>query len=157
MVRKLIRLFIETGTLTGEIPILSLMIFSKLVTATVAIVNFILFLLPGQHTYWQASIGILGKLYSNTMMVVLNNRIVFKSQDDSIVSNEHLVSNAGLSRRYAFGAPQGGISVTHEQWTAPHDGYKIPVSIHYPSFPSLLILTFGILVFIPLRARSRLG
>ena len=153
MVHRLIRLFIETGTITGEIPTLSLMIFSKLVTATVAIINFILFLLPGHPTYWQATIGILGKLYSNTMMIVLNNRIAFKSQDDSIMSNEHLVSNPGLSRRYAFDALQGGISVTREQWTAPHDGYKIPVSIHYPSFPSRLILMSGIL----LRARSRLG
>jgi len=110
IVHKLVRLFIETGTLT----------------ATVAIINFILFLLPGHPTYWQTTIGILGKLYSNTMMVVLNNRIAFQAQDDSTLSNEYLVSNPRLSRRFAFGAQQGGISVTREQWTAPLDGYKIP-------------------------------
>jgi len=106
VVHKLIRLFIETGTLT----------------ATIAIINFALFLIPGHTTYWQTTIGILGKLYSNTMMVVLNNRIVFKTtQDESTMSNEPrlVVSNPGISS-----GPHGGISVTREQWTIPLDVYK---------------------------------
>ena len=48
------------------------------------------------------------------MMVVLNSRIVIKTQDES---NDTSV-NPGVSRRL-----QGGILVTREQWTAPADIY----------------------------------
>ena len=60
-------------------------------TATIAIINLVLFLLPGYPPYWQATTRILGKMYSNMMMAVLNNRIVFKTQDsETITSNESL-------------------------------------------------------------------
>jgi hypothetical protein len=111
LVHRLIHLVIETGILT----------------ATVAIINLSLFLIPGHPAYWETSIAILGKMYSNTMMVVLNNRIVFKSQDDSITSNQSSApSHSGISRGLAFNVPQGGISVTHEQWEIPLDVYKMP-------------------------------
>ena len=77
--------------------------------------------MPGHVIYWETTIAILGKLYSNTMMVVLNNRIVFKTQDESTMSNEPrlIVSNPGVSS-----GPRGGVSVTREQWTIPLDVYK---------------------------------
>ena len=55
------------------------------------------------------------------MMVVLNNRIVFRTQDESTMSNESrpIVSNPRISS-----APHGGVSVTREQWTIPLDVYK---------------------------------
>ena len=58
---------------------------------------------------------ILGKLYSNMMMAVLNSRIVLKIQDES---NDTLVANPGVSRIL-----HGGILVTREQWTTPADIY----------------------------------
>jgi len=58
VIRKLIRLIIETGTLT----------------ATVAIINLGLSVLQG-NLYYTATSGALGKLYSNTMMVVFNSRM----------------------------------------------------------------------------------
>ena len=74
--------------------------------------------MPGHVVYWETPIAILGKLYSNTMMIVLNNRIVFKTQDESTISNEPrlIVSNPGISL-----GPHGGISVTREEWTIPLD------------------------------------
>ena len=113
----------------------------KLFTATVAIANFVLFMLPGHLTYYQTTSGMLGKMYSTTMMVVLNSRIVFKTQDDPGISNEHIsssVSNPRIGRRPTFG---GGISVTREHWTAPLDVFKLHahVSIDYElSFSPLI-------------------
>jgi len=57
VVEKIIRLTIETGALT----------------ALTAVLNLTLFLLPGG--YYQGTIGILGKLYSNSMIVGLNSRM----------------------------------------------------------------------------------
>jgi len=109
MVHKLIRLIIETGTLT----------------ATIAIINLALYLLPGHPTYWQCTTEILGKLYSNVMMVVLNNRIVFKINNETITSNEPLVFYpGGVSPRL----PHGGISVTREQWTVPLDAQGLELN-----------------------------
>jgi len=48
------------------------------------------------------------------MMVVLNSRILIKTQDES---NES--SNPGASRRL-----HAGILVTREQWTVPPDIYQ---------------------------------
>ncbi|CAA7266185.1 unnamed protein product [Cyclocybe aegerita] len=58
VVRKITRLTIETGSLT----------------AVIAILNFILALLPGRPTYYMATAGILGKLYSNSMLAVFNSQ-----------------------------------------------------------------------------------
>ncbi|KAF9525768.1 hypothetical protein CPB83DRAFT_896670 [Crepidotus variabilis] len=62
VVQKIIRLVIETGTLT----------------AVIALINLALSLLPGQPTYFQATSGILGKMYSNTMMAVFNSRVAMR-------------------------------------------------------------------------------
>jgi len=104
------------------------MILFALVIATISIINLALFLLRGHPTYWQTSIGVLGKLYSNTMMVVLNSRIIFQIQDNSITSNESSASNPRTPRRSIFRRSHGGISVTREQWTLPLDVYKTPAS-----------------------------
>ena len=73
-------------------------------TAATAIITFILFMIPSQPTSYGITSGILGKLYSNTMMVILNNRIVLQAQDESIMSDEHVssstsMSNPGISQR----------------------------------------------------------
>ena len=87
------------------------------ITAAVTIIHLALFLLPGHPTYWQATIGMLGALYANMMMMVLNNRIVFKTQDDTLTSNDFSLSNQGTSRRLHG----GGISVRREEWKVPLD------------------------------------
>jgi len=108
IIQKLTRLIVATGALT----------------AAVSIVNLILFVLPGNHpTYYQTATAILGKLYSNSMMVVLNSRIVFSrtengSTDDSWMDSTQLAEIPPRSQRAV-------IVTTREQWTSPPDGFKL--------------------------------
>ncbi|KAF8956589.1 hypothetical protein BDZ97DRAFT_182300 [Flammula alnicola] len=102
LITRVIRLIVETGTLT----------------ATIAIVTLILNYLPGQPTYYQASVGALGKVYSNSMMVVFNSRMRVASVNSTSTSNEvpiplshvnRMTSDNGQSRMH------GGILVTREE------------------------------------------
>ena len=81
-------LIIETGTLTGDIPRCFLLLQSKTLTWGDDLLQPALFLLPSHSTYWQATIGMLGALYANMMMMVLNNRIMFMTHDDTLTSND---------------------------------------------------------------------
>ncbi|KDR70735.1 hypothetical protein GALMADRAFT_159844 [Galerina marginata CBS 339.88] len=76
IIQRLIRLIIETGTLT----------------AAMAIVNLALSVLPGGPTYFQTTSSMLGKMYSNTMMVVLNSR--------ARIGNVKEISTGTLSPEY---------------------------------------------------------
>ncbi|KAF9534576.1 hypothetical protein CPB83DRAFT_888560 [Crepidotus variabilis] len=58
-VNRIVRLVIETGTLT----------------ALVAIANLVLSCLPSHPTYFQITSSIICKMYSNSMMVMLNSRM----------------------------------------------------------------------------------
>jgi len=112
-VHKLMCLFIETGVFT----------------AALAIINFVLFLIPNYQAYCQITVGMLANIYSITMMVVLNSRIVFKTQDES---------NKRLSEisRSAF-ASYGGILVTHEQWTVPSIAKELEVGSNAHAAPEM--------------------
>ncbi|KAI9465773.1 hypothetical protein BJY52DRAFT_486109 [Lactarius psammicola] len=59
---RVVRLTIETNTLT----------------ASVAIASFVLFVAYPNEIYYTFTAGIIGKLYSNTLLVTLNNRIYFR-------------------------------------------------------------------------------
>ncbi|KAH9012788.1 hypothetical protein EDB85DRAFT_2036645 [Lactarius pseudohatsudake] len=59
---RVVRLTIETNTLT----------------ASVAIASFVLFVAFPDDIYYTFTAGVIGKLYSNTFMVILNNRIYFR-------------------------------------------------------------------------------
>ncbi|KAF8489812.1 hypothetical protein F5888DRAFT_1744712 [Russula emetica] len=59
---RVVRLTIETNTLT----------------ASVAIASFVLYVAFPDHIYYVFTAGIIGKLYSNTLLVSLNNRIYFR-------------------------------------------------------------------------------
>jgi hypothetical protein len=89
------------------------------VIAAIAIVNLILFMLPGHPTYYQAPSAILGILYATTMMVVINSHIVMSHHDSASDEPFSSMTNSGESRRPPFSALSGGISVMHEQWTVP--------------------------------------
>ncbi|KAF9526409.1 hypothetical protein CPB83DRAFT_858050 [Crepidotus variabilis] len=100
-VNRLIRLVIETGTLT----------------AVIAIVNLILSALPGTPTYFQVSSAILGKLYSNSMMVMLNSRIKVGrlTSDDSGIHT----SSAMIGQQSRSTTSQGiSVSRTKEEWSS---------------------------------------
>ena len=94
------------------------------ITATIAIITFVLFTLPGHMSYYSTTCGILGKMYSNTMMVILNDRIVLLAQDESTMLDEHslsltLMSNPRISQR------PSAFSIPHKRRTIPLDVYKI--------------------------------
>jgi hypothetical protein len=79
MVKRLILLVIETGTVTGQElftcePKASCSLI-LIYSAVFAILTLILTVLPGHPSYYQVPSAILAKVYSNSMMVVLNSRM----------------------------------------------------------------------------------
>ena len=79
---------------------------NQLFTAATAIISFVMIVISLETpiSMYVITGGILGKLYSTTMMVVLNNRIVIKTQDEeSVMFDVHLSSS--VSRWLTFGAP----------------------------------------------------
>jgi len=62
VVPRIVRLTIETNTLT----------------ASVAVVSFVLYIAFPNEIYYTCPTGVIGKLYSNTLFVTLNNRIYFR-------------------------------------------------------------------------------
>ena len=79
-------------------------------------------MLPGHPAYYGTTSGVLGKMYSNTMMVILNNRIVLQAQAKSVMFDEHVSSstsmfNPGISQGLAFRISQSGSSVSRDAQT----------------------------------------
>ena len=75
-----------------------------------------MFQIPGV-TYYQTTSEVLGKLYSNTMMMnLVNSRMAYNitNDTDTTVPNNELST---YHRKPVFSASHGGISVTREQWT----------------------------------------
>ncbi|KAH9483488.1 hypothetical protein JR316_0002956 [Psilocybe cubensis] len=80
-IQKIARITIGTGALTGSsLPIdyiastpNILLIYTQ--TATTAILCCVLNFIPSKPAYYQTSTAILGKLYSNSMLVLLNSRM----------------------------------------------------------------------------------
>jgi hypothetical protein len=120
LIQKMTRLTIETGMLTGQE--IALVIFYtldsdqpfQLYTAAVAIINLVLFLIPSKATYFQTTIGVLGKMYSNTLMVLLNSRMTYGARNDTI----SIELSTEASRMYF--SSQAGVSVTYESDSAVH-------------------------------------
>ncbi|KAF9526107.1 hypothetical protein CPB83DRAFT_858346 [Crepidotus variabilis] len=108
LVNKIIRLTVETGSLT----------------AAVAILNLILILLPDHAGYFLAPIGILGKLYSTSMMSVFNSRIVFSDGGIKTLTSASAVdlprTNWRAEQRGSANRPvRVAVKVTQEQLSFP--------------------------------------
>ncbi|KDR72258.1 hypothetical protein GALMADRAFT_143116 [Galerina marginata CBS 339.88] len=104
--RKVIRLVIETGT----------------VTAAIAILNLILALLPSRPAYYQIPSEVLAKVYSNSMMVMLNSRMRIGLDTSSSVEvplsrhrHDLTITNRGTD---AFELGEG-IMITREELVFP--------------------------------------
>ena len=116
---------IETGTLTGQHKI-TLVIFSRLTlittwtswTAVIAVINLVMFQVPG-ITYYQTTYEVLGKMYSNTMMMNLNSRMTscFNIRNDtSTVPANELSTDPQLGRLvFRVSTSHGGVSVMREE------------------------------------------
>ncbi|KAF8266538.1 hypothetical protein EI94DRAFT_1802978 [Lactarius quietus] len=77
---RVVRLTVETNALT----------------ATVAIVSFVLYVAFPNEIYYTCPTGVIGKLYSNTLLVTLNNRIYFRDHPSPESSGDS-ANNAPLS------------------------------------------------------------
>ncbi|KAF9562871.1 hypothetical protein CPC08DRAFT_356615 [Agrocybe pediades] len=103
LLRQIIRLTIETG----------------LMTATVSIVNLVLAVLPNQPTYYMASAVVLGKLYSNSTLALLNNRLKTGSGLD--VVNSTLGNDISLrTDQHRNDIPRGSSWNVHEHGGRGH-------------------------------------
>jgi len=132
ILKKIIVLTIETGS----------------ATAVIALLNFILALLPNRPTYYMTTAGMLGKLYSNSMLAVFNSRMRMGSASSShgvsSSSSGHHASNVSSNFNHQrFGGKghqakprhdgdayemHGGpvsVAVLKEQVTFPDENWKL--------------------------------
>jgi len=54
---------------------------NTLIPAVIAIVSCSLAVFPGASTYYEVPMGIIGKVYVNSMLVLLNSRMVLGSEE----------------------------------------------------------------------------
>jgi hypothetical protein len=80
-----------------------------ILTAVIAIINLVLFQIPGV-TYYQTTSEVLGKLYSNTMMMNLNSRTVYD------ITNDTVSNRLSTDHREPVSTAHGGILVMREEW-----------------------------------------
>lgn len=96
--QRIVRITVGTGSLTGKrctyhSPPTQLLIqrIYVLYIAAVATVCCILNFLPSKPAYYQTSTAILGKLYSNSMLVLLNSRLSLSSSAFHSADNGQVV------------------------------------------------------------------
>lgn len=81
---------IGTGAVTGMHPTSLQCALLRQLLATLALITLILAYLPGQQLYWLTTVMILGKAYSNSIMVVLNSRFKVVSNGPRPAWNEKM-------------------------------------------------------------------
>jgi hypothetical protein len=83
ILKKIIRLTIETGSLTGMLIISqsSIQAAEYVHPAIIGIVCFLLAALPDSLYYYQLPMGIIGQVYANSMLVLINSRMFLGSED----------------------------------------------------------------------------
>ncbi|KAJ8096242.1 hypothetical protein PM082_011376 [Marasmius tenuissimus] len=118
-ITKIIRLFIETGTLTAVLGVLTVGLYVTTPT----------------RSYWNVPIGILGKIYSNNLMVILNRRLkVSDSSEHSLVGSTPSHRNLPNSHT-SLRVDMAGINVQREVWSRsdPEDPDNIKLEGITPS------------------------
>ncbi|KAJ3566556.1 hypothetical protein NP233_g6929 [Leucocoprinus birnbaumii] len=103
LVRRIIRLVVGTGALTGNMTIDSTLIpkLLKPFAAVVAIIDQVLFEACPHTGYFLVPAFVLGKLYSNSMMVIFNSRVdLGQLREESTIN---LSSSHGVSGQAGVG------------------------------------------------------
>ncbi|KAF4613083.1 hypothetical protein D9613_011093 [Agrocybe pediades] len=115
LLKKIIRLTIETGSLT----------------AVIAILNFALALLPNHPTYYMTTAGMLGKLYSNSMMAVFNSRMKVGNEANGVTSSGNNVSVSSSSHHHNVGLRARNMDAHHGNRIQAGNAYEMsgPVSV----------------------------
>ena len=85
--------------------------FSPALTALIAIINTVLSLLPNGQTYFQTTSAILGNMYANTFMSLLNSRVRFARPSgyvDDEASQTYLTYDQPIRSALVFARSAGG-------------------------------------------------
>ncbi|KAI0253515.1 hypothetical protein BJV78DRAFT_182743 [Lactifluus subvellereus] len=61
---------------------------TNILTASVAVISFVLYVAFPNEIYYTCPTGVIGKLYSNTLFVTLNNRIYFRDHSSPVHSGD---------------------------------------------------------------------
>jgi len=61
---------------------------TNILTASVAVITFVLYIAFPNEIYYTCPAGVIGKLYSNTLFVTLNNRIYFRDHSSPVSSGD---------------------------------------------------------------------
>jgi len=86
-------------------------------TAVIGILTFILSILPGRPNYYLATVGILGKLYANSIMAVFNSRMT--TGDETTVHHSASDHTSVTRAPRPPNAYEMGVSITREQVSFP--------------------------------------
>ncbi|KDR84620.1 hypothetical protein GALMADRAFT_133875 [Galerina marginata CBS 339.88] len=116
IVKRVVKLVIETGT----------------VTAAIAIINLVLSVLPSKPSYYQVPSVILAKVYSNSMMAVLNSRVCLGAGDNDNLTS-HTFKTGAATRGYGTGQYDlgGGIVTSREVFMSDDRGRHVESSKGY--------------------------
>ncbi len=107
LVNKVIRLTIETGSLTGAFPstLLILMILISFVLASVALITPILSAISSHPS--SAALYITSNLYATTLMVSLNSRVKFKRTSMAWMDDQSELHDSHHRSSIRFNGTQG--------------------------------------------------
>ena len=69
------------------------------------------------NTYYQVPMGVIGKIYANSMLVLINSRMLLRSEE----TPSTIISAARFAMTPANDKDRGGISVYSESSMGPSD------------------------------------
>jgi hypothetical protein len=85
------------------------------ISAIIGIVSFSLAVFPRYSIYYQASMGIIGKVYANSMLVLINSRMVLGSEETKtpsrVISSLKFDTAPANSEGRAVEADNGDVAV----------------------------------------------
>ncbi|KAJ7636443.1 hypothetical protein FB45DRAFT_741681 [Roridomyces roridus] len=105
IVSKLMRLIIETGTMTALVALTALILFTAL----------------PDHLYYVVAAGVLPKLYSLSTLTVLNSRARIMGSQGMELSDERIISTVQFSHRRtaASESDQPAVAISRELFSGP--------------------------------------
>ena len=94
------------------------------IPAVIGIVCFSLSILPGKPYYYQVLMGIIGKVYANSMLVLINSRMLLDSEEtpSTIISEFKFATVPANNEDSMMQAHDGDVAVDTEALTGPLGG-----------------------------------
>lgn len=99
-----------------------------LITAAIAIMNFVLSLMPHHPAYSETTSEILAEVYANSMMVVFNSRVRALTEEPELPApGRPNLARGDLDHQRSYGL-ENGVIVTTEEVVFPDDAISISSS-----------------------------